>query len=502
MIGQFAAAHPLLVAWTLAAVLAAVSYRHLVGAQLAGGALAAFPSTATGFFNELVSGVRTTGLGGTQAASPALGLLGLGGAAALGNTELLQKALLFVLPAAAAAGAARATWRLTGQRVPAVLAGAAYALAPVTMWAFSDGRIPELVFLAGLPWLAMRIQAGFAGRTGRRRLRWAIGVGAGLAVLTSFFPGTLLAAAVVAVVCLVAPGGGTRRGGLAAAVVALVLAGVLTFPFAWALVDGGAHAVSEFVGVRSFSEVARLSPGDAPGGWLPSFYLPLAAALALVLVSRSLFRPALRAALTVVLCLYLAWASGAGWLPAGVSNMPAYLGLAAFSMALLVGIGLASLLAGVGQVTFGHRQVGAALMVLVVGGGLFLQATQGALGAWSIGGPEKIPAAYAVVQAGHEPPGRVLWIGGPHGGTLVAPGGTPEGTAGSGAAAVRFAVAYPKGATALDFGRPSAGPGYDALTRTIGEVLSGDTRHGGALLAPFAVQYLVASPGDVPPVAL
>jgi hypothetical protein len=107
-----------------------------------------------------------------------------------------------------------------------------------------------------------------------------------------------------------------------------------------------------------------------------------------------------------------------------------------------------------------------------------------------------------VVQAGHEPPGRVLWIGGPHGGTLVAPGGTPEGTAGSGAAAVRFAVAYPKGATALDFGRPSAGPGYDALTRTIGEVLSGDTRHGGALLAPFAVQYLVASPGDVPPVAL
>ena len=295
----------------------------------------------------------------------------------------------------AAVGAAGATRRLTRQRVPAVLAGAAYALAPVTMWAFSDGRIPELVFLAGLPWLATRIQAGFAGRTGRSRLRWAIGVGAGLAVLTSFFPGTLLAGAVVAVVCLVTPGGGTRRGGLAGSVVALLLAGMLTFPFAWALVDGGAHAVSEFVGVRSFAEVARLSPGNAPGGWLPSFYLPLAAALALVFVSRSLFRPALRAAFTAVLCLYLAWASGAGWLPEGLSNMPAYLGLAAFSMALLAGIGLASLLAGVGQVTFGHRQVGAALMILVVGAGLFLQATQAALGAWSIGGPEKIPAAYA-----------------------------------------------------------------------------------------------------------
>src|SRR5262249_55379186 len=162
----------------------------------------------------------------------------------------------------------------------------------------------------------------------------------------------------------------------------------------------------------------------------------------------------------------------------GVSNMPAYLGLAAFSMALLAGIGLASLLTGVGRATFGHRQVGAALLILVVGGGLFLQATQAALGAWSIGGPGEIPAAYALVQAGQQPPGRVLWIGDPDGGSLVAPGGTPEGVAGAGASAVRFAVAYPVGATALDYGRPSAGPGYDALTRTIGEVFSGDTRHG------------------------
>ena len=295
---RFAAAHPLLVAWTLAAVLAAVSYRHLVGAQLAGGALAAFPSTATGFFNELVSGVRTTGLGGTQAASPALGLLGLGGAAALGNTELLQKALLFVLPAVAAVGAERATWRLTGQRVPAVLAGAAYALAPVTMWAFSDGRIPELVFLAGLPWLTTRIRRGSPDAR--------VGAGsAGRSAPAPASPSSLLSSPERCSrppwwrwCACVAPGGGTRRGGLAASVVALVLAGVLTFPFAWALVDGGAHAVSEFVGVRSFSEVARLSPGDAPGGWLPSFYLPLAAALALVFVSRSLFRPALRAAFT------------------------------------------------------------------------------------------------------------------------------------------------------------------------------------------------------------
>jgi GT2 family glycosyltransferase len=500
--GQFASAHPLLVAWVAAALLAAVAYRHLAGVHpLVGGAIAAFPSSATGFFGELVSGVRTTGLGGTQAASPALGMLGLGSVAALGNTDLVQKGLLFVLPAAAAVGAARATHRITGQRVPAVVAGAAYALSPVVMWAFSQGLIPDLVFLAGLPWLASRLQAGFEVRPGRARVRWAIGVGAGLAVLVSFFPGTLLAAAMVVLASLLAPGEGTRRGGLLGTVLALVLAALLVFPFAWVLVDGAGHALSETVGVRTFAEVARLSPGSAPGDWLPSFYLPILAALGLAYLSRSLLRPAVRAGFTAVLCLYLAWASGTGWLPAGLSNAPAYLGLAAFSFSLMVGLALSSV-AGVGRVTFGHRQVGAAVLSLIAAAGIVLQASQAALGAWAVGGPTHVPAAFALVQAYPGPPERVVWIGGPDGGPLVAPGGLPQGTAGSGAAAVRFAVGSTEGTTALDFGRPPAGLGYDALSQSLGEALSGDTQHGGALLAPFSVRFLVAAPGDLPALTL
>src|SRR5439155_6145459 len=186
----------------------------------------------------------------------------------------------------------------------------------------------------------------------------------------------------------------------------------------------------------------------------------------------------------------------------GVSNAPAYLGLGAFSLALLVGLGLASLVPGVGRVTFGHRQVGAAVLSLGVGAGILLQATQAGLGAWSVGGPNRVPAAFALVQAYPGPPARVLWIGRPAGGTLVAPGGGPQGTAGSGEAAVRFAIGGPGGVTALDMGRPGGGAGYDALTGAIGEVLSGDTQHGGALLAPFAVRFLVASPADLPPLAM
>jgi GT2 family glycosyltransferase len=501
--GQFAAAHPLLVAWVAAALLAAVAYRHLVGAHpLAGGAIASFPSSATGFFGELVSGVRTTGLGGTQAASPALGMLGLGSAAALGNTDLLQKAMLFVLPAAAAVGAARATRRTTGQRLPAVVAGVVYALSPVLMWAFSEGLIPELVFLAGLPWLVTRLQAGFGVPPGRARLRWAIGVAAGLAVLVSFYPGTLLAVAVALIVSMLIPLEGTRRAGLAGAVVALVLAAALVFPLAWVLVDAAGRALTESTGVRTFAEVARLSPGPAPGGWLPSFYLPILAALGLAFVSRSLLRPAVRAGFTAVLCLYLAWASGTGWLPAGLSNAPAYLGLAAFSLSLMVGLALSSSVAGVGRATFGHRQVGAAVLSLLAAAGILLQASQAALGAWAVGGPAHVPAAFALVQAYPGPPERVVWIGGPDGGPLIAPGGMPQGKAGAGGAAVRFAVGASGGATALDTGRPPAGAGYDALAEALGEALSGDTRHGGALLAPFSVRFVVAAPGDMPALTL
>ena len=497
--GRFVMAHPLLVAWVLAGLLAAVSYRHLVSASpISGGAVAAFPSSPADFFNELVSGVRTTGLGGTQAASPALGLLGVGSVLSFASPALLQKILLFVLPAAAAVGTYRSTVRLTNQRVPAVLAGTAYALSPVTMWAFSQGRIPELAFLAGLPWITTRLRLGFFPADRASVLRWVVGAAAGLAVVSSFFPGALLAAAVVLLTSLVLAGDGRRSAGSGRALGALAVAALLTFPFAWVLVSAGSHALSEQVGYRTFAQVIELSPGSAPGSWLPAMYLAIAAAIGFVFVARPLRGPASRACLAAVLCLYLAWASASGWLPTGLANAPAYMGLAAYSFCLLIGLSLASVLPRVHLATFGHRQVGAGLLVLVVGLGLLLQAAQAARGAWQIGGPDQLQPAYELVMDGPAPVGRVLWIGRRDGAQLPAPGGNPQGTADAGAASVRFAVGGRVGASALDTGRPAAGSGYAALSRTLAALLSGDTQHGGALLAPFGVQYLVGGVGDVP----
>src|SRR5947208_11710192 len=46
-------------------------------------------------------------------------------------------------------------------------------------------------------------------------------------------------------------------------------------------------------------------------------------------------------------------------------------------------------------------------------------------------------------------------------------------------------------------GRPSSGTGYGALEAALSQILAGETRHGGALLAPFAIRFVVARSGDL-----
>jgi hypothetical protein len=133
-------------------------------------------------------------------------------------------------------------------------------------------------------------------------------------------------------------------------------------------------------------------------------------------------------------------------------------------------------------------------MVLAVGlGG---QALQAAAGSWAVGGPDRVEPAYALVD---QPPSdfRVLWIGDLPGDAFPAPGGLPDGTVAAGPASIRYALRGPAGASALDVGRPSSGAGYRALESALSQILAGETRHGGALLAPFAIRFVVARSGDL-----
>lgn len=501
---RFARNHPVASAWAMALLVAALAYRNLLGAPvLVGPGLGAFPASPTGFFDELVSGLRHTGLGGTQAASPALGLLGLGSIVTLGNPWLLAKILLLGLPAVAAASCYLAVRVHTEERLPAAVAGACYGLSNVVLWGISEGRIPVLVFLAGAPWLLSKLLLPFDPGFRVPVRRWVAGAGLGLAVLVSFFPGAVLAAGVAVTAAAITPLPGTRRArGAALAGLAVLTAGALLFPFAFGVLRNGAAGLSDHAGRASFAALVRLWPGRGPGSWPTGFFFPVAAALALGLVSRRSARPGFRAAIASVLSIYLAWLAAAGYLPAALSNPVAYLGVAAFGFALLVGLGLADLLRKVGLVSFGHRQLGAGAMALVVGVGLGAQAIQAAQGSWSVGRADRMTPAYGIIA---EPAGasyRVLWLGRADGDAFRTPGGLPEGTVEAGPASVRYAVRNSEGMSALDTGRQAAGPGYGALERALSEILAGRTRHGGALLAPFAIKFVVAGPGDLAPASL
>jgi len=490
--------HPALVAWTLAVGVGALAYRQVIGPQgLSGGALAAFPAGPSEFFRELLSGVRTTGLGGAQAASPALAVLGALSGASFGSTAVAQKALLMVLPAAAAFVLYRSISRQTGQPVAAVVAGAAYAMSAVVFWGFSQGRVNVLVALVALPAVADRLDAAFASERPPRPAAFIVGLGAAIAVGAAFLPGILPAVGVLVVVQFVA---GRHRGrGLLLTLAASAVAAVLVSPMVPDLVAARGAGLGSLVGSTDFGLLARLAPGGGPGTWPIAWFLPAAALVAFSAVGSGYRARAWRAVLAAVAGVFLAWASSAGYLPLALTNAPAYIALAAACEAAVVGYGLATIGSGMERQAFGYRQIAAAILGAIVVLGVTGQAFRAAYGNWAIG-PSALPSAWPVVSSA---PGtfRVLWVGRPDREPFPAPGGDPQGILEAGPASVRYAITGRDGITALDTGRGAVGPGYDYVRRVLQELLAGDTSHAGALLSPLGVRFVVARSGDLPAAA-
>jgi GT2 family glycosyltransferase len=495
---SFVRTHPVLVGSGAALVLGFFLAGPVLGADpITGGAVAAFPSTPASFFTELVSGVRTTALGGPQPASPALAALGVASWLAFASPSFAQRLLIVGLPFVAAVTSYRAAARQTGDRLGAIVAAAAYGLSPVVLWAFSQGRIDLLVALAALPPLVERLGAAFGGRAARDRLRLAAGIGVAAAIGASFLPGILLPAIVATVVFAAASS--ERLRGLSTAGLGLALGVLLVFPLVPDLVAHAGPTLSSFVGVPRFSALVRAVLGPGPGSWGIAWFLPLGALASIVVVRREHRRAANRLAAAGVVALFLAWLSAAGYLPDAVSNPPAYVALLATSEAALIGYGASSLASGFAREAFGIRQILAVGLLAVLVVGLSLQALAAVTGEKAIG-QDRLPPAWPVVSEGARGDFRVLWLGRDNGAAFPAPGGDPAARLDAGRASVRYSLTGRHGVSALDIGRSEAGPGYDALERTIGEILAGGTQHGGALLAPFGVRYVVAASGDLPPI--
>ncbi len=494
--------HPVIVASFLAIVVGAIAVRELVGLELlAGGALPAFPDRAGDLFAELASAVRATPLGGSLAPSPAVGALGALSVAAFGDPLLAQKAILLAGPPLAAIVMYRAMVRLSVRPGPAVLAAAAYGLGALTLWSFSDGRLGLSIALAVLPAAAERIETAFArGEPPGGRPRFVAGSAVTFAVGVASFPGIALALAVL--VAIRALAGPTRLRGLALTALAVVGAAVLLFPFVPTLFAGRGLALSSLVGTAEPDRLARLALGTGPGTWPIAAFLPIGAVVGLGLVRGTLRGPAARAAAAAAAGLVLSWLAAASYLPTPFSNPPAYGALAAVSMAGLIAFGLDSFTGALRLESFGLRQVAGGVLVTVIAGGLLLQSLAAMAGTWGVGRPEeRIPPSWAVVSGATEGSFRVLWLTGDRGDGLPPPAGDPQRRLEAGNATIRYALTDREGASVLDMGRPFAGPGPDQLERSLEEILGGTSRHGGALLAPFGILFVVAESGAVPDTA-
>ncbi len=189
------AAHPVMVTTFLGIVVAIIAGRELLGTEpLAGGSLTMFPPVPGAFLTELVAGYRSTGLGGSLAASPALALLGAISTVAFGSTAIAEKVLLGAAPVLAAVLMYRSAARRTGRPGPSVVAAVAYGCVGadgVGLVRWSD--LALLAVLVVLPPLVERLEVAFARdepSDGARRL--AAGLAVTLAVGIAFYPGVVL----------------------------------------------------------------------------------------------------------------------------------------------------------------------------------------------------------------------------------------------------------------------------------------------------------------------
>jgi GT2 family glycosyltransferase len=491
---SFVAAHPVGLSLAAAVVVTVVAFRGvLLASPLHGGSVPVFPSGATDLFREFGSGWRSSGFGGAGGASPALFVLGLTSAVTFGNPALLARVFVAAGPLLAGVSFYRAFVRTNDERIGRLAGAGCYAVSGLTMWIASEGRINALVFLIALPWIANRVFEAFNGRIDRPGV-WMVGTGMALALTGSFFPALWLSVAVVLASCFLIPGSARnllRGSGLVVA--AAGVAALLVFPFALSVIGAGGGADVDAVGVADYGSILRLSPGDSPGSWVPALFLPVAATLALAVSEHR--RQSLRAAIATGGSLLLAWLAAAGRLPAPLANPLAYLGVAALGSSLLVAHGVETERR---HLAFDIQHVAWGTLAALLAVGIVLQSAQAIRGAWAVG-EDRIPPAWSVI-ASADPgvPFRVLWLGGPGGHAFVPPGGVPDGTLASGDASVRFGVTGRAGRSALALGLPPTGAGYQHLERVVGAILHGGVRHGGALLAPMGIRYVVTDPRDVP----
>jgi GT2 family glycosyltransferase len=494
-------AHPAGVGLLVGVVLTLIAFRGVLFVpRIEGGAFPTFPSGPFEFFREFASSWRSTGFGGQGGGSPALVPLGAASVLTLGNPDLLGRLLVAFGPLAAGISCHRALRRLRLTPTAAVAGAACYGLSALPIWAASEGRIATIVVVVALPAIGVRLWATVDDRLPGRPLPRAVGTGMLLALVGSFFPAIWIAAALLFASALVLPGrGGNALRGVVLTLLSAAIAAVLVFPFTAELAATGGGAGVDGAGAGSFLSILRLSPGASPGSSPAAFFLPLAGFISFALVTEGNSRRAWRGLLVALTAVPLAWLAAAGHLPAALGNPVAFLAAGAVAMSFLVGLAADSAVAGMTTAAFGTRHLAVAALGAVVLAGILGQAGQAIGGGWAVG-ESRVSPAWPLVSGDHGGgPFRVLWLGAPGAEAFPAPGGDPQGIVASGRGSASYGISGPGGRSALATGLPADGLGYEHLRDVLAAMLSGRVRHGGALLGPLGIRYVVTGDVSVPP---
>jgi GT2 family glycosyltransferase len=321
-------------------------------------------------FDTFGSAWRYTGLGSASPAPAALALIGALGTVLFGATGLAQTLTIVVALPLGAYGAYRFARHAIAYRGPALAAGLAYGINPVSRNAIAQGRLGPLVLFALLPFLLLRV-VRIGERSDARRgrlLRLAVLA----ALLGAFYPAGLglfvLAAAAFLVAIPLAGGTRAMARTFALAVVAAVGAVVLLLPWPLAYAHEGVDKAALGFAFRpdlDLGQVMRFDTGPAAAGWL-LWGLVVAAAVPLFVATGDRLAWAARGWLLAFAGWAVVWVP-ARWFPdTSVLAPEAGLTLAALGLALCVGITVSVFVDGIHTFRFGWRQPAAILGALAV----------------------------------------------------------------------------------------------------------------------------------------
>ncbi len=343
--------------------------RHLLGDGVpVFGTFAPWPSVGK-LLEAYTSAWRFTGLGSDAAAPPAQLVMSALGTVLLGSTSTARDLMVLAAIPVGGWGAYRVIRHFAGGAGAAVAGALAYAASPLPRNALANGRLGPLVLFALFPFLfgaTLRL-AGFYGdgeavSRAHRRGRLVLPLAAGSALAAAFLPAALVLMVLAAGALVVAaPFVGGRRASLAAtrwSVLAALVALALLLPWPVAYLDGSVDAGAIGLSFRAplgIDDVLRFHVGPYGGG-RGSWALLIAAAAPLVLATGERLVWATRGWMLAV----VGWA--VTWLPARfASGAPtlapeATLVLAAFGIALALGIAVSVLRDGIHRFHFGWRQ--------------------------------------------------------------------------------------------------------------------------------------------------